>query len=143
MKTYLHVGLAGAAGAVTRYSLGLLFTQVYPSPMPWGTLLINLSGSFLLGLLTGLGLYRGVIPPAWRAPLTAGFLGAYTTFSTWAVDTVRLAESGHWSYAAANVALSILLGLPLARLGLHISCPLREQPGPGPSPARPAPSRPE
>lgn len=121
MVKYFYVGLAGAAGALSRYLLGLLATAAWPSPMPWGTLLINLTGSFLLGALTGLGVHRGKIPVAWRAPLTTGFVGAYTTFSTWAVDTVHLAEAGHLAYAGANVLLSLALGVPLAWLGLRLT----------------------
>ncbi|HYF91220.1 MAG TPA: fluoride efflux transporter CrcB [Symbiobacteriaceae bacterium] len=128
MKAYIHVGLAGAAGALSRYLLGLLVTFAFPSPMPWGTLLINLTGSFLLGALTGLGIHRGLIPHGWRAPLTTGFVGAYTTFSTWAVDTVRLWETGHWGYAAANIGLSLSLGLPLAWLGLHLTSKKEDAP---------------
>ncbi|MDF2628753.1 MAG: putative transrane protein [Symbiobacteriaceae bacterium] len=140
MKSSLFVGLAGAAGALSRYLLGLLIQGFWPSPMPWGTLVINLTGSFLLGLLTGLGLHRGLIPPAWRIPLTTGFIGAYTTFSTWAVDTVLLAETGHIWAATANVMVSIGLGLPLAALGLRLSGPpqaAESDPRPGTEPRSP------
>ncbi|HEY3366258.1 MAG TPA: fluoride efflux transporter CrcB [Symbiobacteriaceae bacterium] len=118
---YLWIGLAGAAGALARYGLGLWVGGRLPLPFPLGTLLINVTGSFLLGLVAGLGSDRGLIPPAWRAPIAVGFIGAYTTFSTWTVETVRLFEAGRLDLALGNVVLSLALGLPAVWLGLVVS----------------------
>lgn len=121
MKLYLALGLAGAAGASSRYLLGLLAATAAPGPFPLGTLLINLSGSLVLGLLVG----HDGLPERWRIPVATGFLGAYTTFSTWTVDTIRLYEEGHVGLAGANVAVSLLLGLPLVWIGLRIGARLK------------------
>lgn len=118
---YIWIGLAGAAGALSRYGLGLWMGRWLPAAFPWGTLVINLTGSFLLGLVAGLGNDRGLIPTPWRAPIAIGFIGAYTTFSTWTVDTVRLFETGQVVPATANVVASLALGLPAAWLGLVAS----------------------
>jgi CrcB protein len=117
---YFWVGLAGTAGALSRYLLGALVSAHVHTAMPWGTLLINLSGAFLLGLLAGWGIDRGRLPAEWRAPITVGFVGAYTTFSTWSVDTVMLLDAGRFGLATANILLSIGLGLPLTWLGLRL-----------------------
>ncbi|MGE5675055.1 MAG: fluoride efflux transporter FluC [Mycobacterium leprae] len=120
-RTVLWIGLCGAAGACTRY-LGLAWlASRLSSPFPWPTLVINLTGSFLLGLVTGLGVERGLIPPAYRAPITAGYIGAYTTFSTWAVESMKLISHGHWLLATGNVLVSVGLGLPAVWLGLASS----------------------
>lgn len=118
---YIYVGLAGAAGALTRYWVGVVVGGLVTGRFPWAILLINITGSFLLGFLTGFGVERGLIPTAWRAPLSVGFVGAYTTFSTWTLDTVNLLESGHWALATANVAVSVVLGMAAVRLGLICS----------------------
>lgn len=115
---YLAVGAAGAAGAVSRYLVGLFGLWVLPSSFPWTTMTVNLSGSFLLGLVVGVIIRRGRVVPSWQHPVTAGFLGSYTTFSAWAVDSVTLYSSGLIGYAALNVALSLTLGLAAAYLGL-------------------------
>jgi len=84
---------------------------------PWGTLVINVTGAFVLGLLTGLADHRGV-PGAVLTVVGTGLLGAFTTFSTFAFDTVGLAERGRPGGAAANVGASLVLGLGAAALGL-------------------------
>lgn len=113
------IGLAGAAGAVTRFWLGSYVTMRVNSHFPWGTFVINISGSFVLGFLTGLGLGRGVAR-TWLVPASAGFLGAYTTFSTWCLETVRLLEGGNRLFALLNVLASTATGLVAAALGLYL-----------------------
>lgn len=115
----LWIGLAGAAGAVVRFWLGSYVTLRVDSPFPWGTFVINMSGSFVLGFLTGLGLGRGV-SHTWLVPASAGFLGAYTTFSTWCLETVRLLEGGSRLFALLNVLASATTGLVAAALGLFL-----------------------
>lgn len=116
---YFWVGLAGAAGAISRYLLGLLAETAAPSPFPLGTLAVNLTGSFLLGFAAG----HARVPERWRVPLTTGFLGAYTTFSTWTVETVMLYQSGQALLATANLVLSLLLGPAMVWLGLQAGAP--------------------
>ncbi len=87
---------------------------------PFGTLVVNLSGAFILGLLATLALERSVLPAAIRAPVLIGFVGAYTTFSTWMLETWRLAEQGAWLGAVANVGGSVILGLVALGAGIAL-----------------------
>jgi len=109
-STLAAVAAAGALGALARHLLGGWLTALLPGPFPAATLIINLLGTLLLGFVTGYGIERGRLPEAWRVPVSVGFLGSFTTFSTWAVDTVLLFEAGHRTPAVANVALSLALG---------------------------------
>ena len=117
------VALAGSAGALARFGLDGGIKRRWPTTFPWATLLINVSGSLLLGLLTGLVLFRGE-PDAIRIVLGTGFCGGYTTFSTASFETVRLLQTGRRLQAATNAVGSLLLtvlaggaGLALAQLG--------------------------
>ena len=114
------VALGGAAGAVTRYVVDGFIAERVTSAFPWGTLVINLSGSALLGVLFALAIEKGVLPPSVRAPLMIGFLGAYTTFSTLMLESWRLVEDGALGLAFANVAGSAVLGLGAMLVGLTI-----------------------
>ncbi|HMQ28921.1 MAG TPA: CrcB family protein [Acidimicrobiales bacterium] len=86
---------------------------------PWGTLVVNVVGSFLLGVLTGLTVHHGLhgAPRLW---FTTGLCGAFTTFSTFTWETVRLVEEGEWRVAAANVAGSLVAGLAAAATGMSL-----------------------
>ena len=113
------VGLAGGVGAVARLVLdGLLRARVRVS-FPLGTTVINVTGSFLLGLVTGLALVHG-LPPEWRAVLGTGFLGGYTTFSTASYETVRLAQQRRYRAALMNGVGMLVLALAAAGLGLWL-----------------------
>jgi len=116
---FFWIGLAGAAGAVARFWLGSYITLRTDSPFPWGTFVINITGSFALGFLTGAGLGRS-LSRAWLVPASTGFLGAYTTFSTWCLETVRLVEGGSPLPALLNVLASAVAGLVAAALGLYL-----------------------
>ena len=112
--------LACAAGAVARYVVDRLVTDAVRRDFPWGTIAINLSGSFVLGLLTGFGLYHGFSSDA-RLVLGTGFCGGYTTFSTFSFETVRLIETGRVGAAVRNVAVSTGGGLVFAAAGLALA----------------------
>ncbi|MBA2700775.1 MAG: fluoride efflux transporter CrcB [Chloroflexi bacterium] len=114
------IGLGGAAGAVARYLVDGLVTQQAASAFPFGTLVINLSGSLVLGVLFALAIERNVLPADIRAPVMVGFLGAYTTFSTLMLQSWLLVESGAIGMAILNVVGSSLLGLLAVLLGLGI-----------------------
>lgn len=116
---YVGIAVGGFAGAVVRFWIGGRLGRGFGTVFPVGTMVINVSGSLLLGLLTGWSLGGGV-PSAWRSTLGTGFLGAYTTFSTWNLETVRLVESGRWRLAGMNVLLSTAAGLGAAWIGLHL-----------------------
>jgi CrcB protein len=112
--------VAGAIGAPLRYELDGLVGQRVDGVFPWGILLINVSGSFLLGLLTGLGLHHGLGKTP-RIVLGTGFCGAFTTFSTFTYETVRLLEEGDLTEALANLALTLVLGAGAAAAGLALA----------------------
>ena len=121
IRSLIGVMIGGALGAAARYSLSLWMIKRYGPQFPWGTLLINLSGCFALGLLAGLRLGgRHAMPEFLTPALAAGFLGAYTTFSTFGVETVLLMESGKENAAIFYVASSVLIGIAAAGLGLLI-----------------------
>lgn len=103
MKLLLFLALGGAAGTLARYGLGGL-VQPAGSSFPWGTLVVNIAGSFALGFLMRWLLGSGIATPELRAALTVGFCGAFTTMSSFSYETVALLESGESVRAAAYVA---------------------------------------
>lgn len=114
----LAIAAGGAAGAVLRWVVGLACLRLFGPHFPVGTMLINLSGSFLLGWFVGMVAARPAIPDAVRLALATGVLGAYTTFSTFMLESVALWDSGSVLRAVANVVGSIVLGLVALRLGM-------------------------
>lgn len=113
-----YVALGSAAGGVLRYLLGGWIQQRAGGTFPLQTLLINVSGSFLLGLLQRYALESTAISPEVRTMLTIGFCGGYTTFSTFSFETVRMLEDGDWSRAALYIGLSVVLCVAAAVLGI-------------------------
>lgn len=97
---YLWLGLGGCLGANLRYIVGQLIVTRLGAAFPFGTFLINASGSFLIGVLLTLLTERLVVDPFWRLLLVAGFLGSYTTFSSYTYEALALAEEGLWGRAA-------------------------------------------
>jgi CrcB protein len=112
LAAWLGVGLLGGCGALARFGLTLLVADRLHPHLPMGTLVVNLSGAFLLGLLAG-----GAIEGDARLLLGAGAIGSYTTFSTWMLETQRIDEAGKRRTAVANIVLSVVLGLAAAALG--------------------------
>lgn len=110
MRT-LWIGAAGFAGAVSRYAVEGLISTRTRGVFPWGTLSVNVSGCFALGFVFALLTERFLPHPTVRAALSIGFLGAYTTFSTFAFETMRLAEGGAFVMAGINLASSVLAGV--------------------------------
>jgi CrcB protein len=115
MLWYIAVG--SAIGGVSRYLVGGLVQRLTAGTFPAGTLLINITGSFLLGAILRYGIDTPTITPELRAFLTVGLCGGYTTFSTFSYETVALLEDGEWSRAALYVALSVGLSLVATFLG--------------------------
>ena len=105
------IGLGGFAGAVARYLLDGRLSAATGGGFPWGTLVINVSGSLAIGLLFALITERAVLPAAWRGPLMIGFLGSYTTFSTLTLESWRMIEDGAWLTAGGNLIGSVALGM--------------------------------
>jgi fluoride exporter len=116
----LLIGLGGFAGAIARYAVDGAVADRTGGDFPWGTLVINASGSFLLGFLFAMTAERAILPADIRGPLMIGFLGAYTTFSTWMLESWGLIENGSYGAAVANLAGSVVVGLVAVAAGLAI-----------------------
>jgi len=114
------IALGGAAGAVTRYIVDVAIAQRTRGAIPWGTLVINVSGSLVLGLLFALAVERGFLPASIRGPVMIGFLGAFTTFSTLMLESWRLWEDGATALAVINLVGSSVLGIGGVAAGLII-----------------------
>lgn len=117
---YIFIGVGGFAGAITRYVVDGFVSDRTGGGFPWGTFVINITGSFVLGLLFALSQERAILPAEIRAPVMIGFIGAYTTFSTWMLESWRLIEAGAWPSAIANLGGSLVLGLVAVLLGMTL-----------------------
>lgn len=112
----LYVGIGGIFGAITRYLLGKWITRTTRSLFPFGTLIINISGSFILGVLAAL--HTDHVLPEWLwLLLGVGFMGAYTTFSTFGYETIQMLKTRDTRNAVLYVALSVILGIVFAWIG--------------------------
>jgi CrcB protein len=121
MRTVVAVGVAGFAGAVARYGIEGFVSERAGGAFPWGTLIVNISGSFVLGVLFAVLIEGRVLTPGWlRTSLTVGLVGAYTTFSTFTLETVRLIEERSYLLAATNAQGSLLVGLLAAYAGIVV-----------------------
>ena len=116
----LAVALAAGAGAVARYVLDQVVQHRSRTGFPYGTLVVNVTGSLLLGVVTGLSLHHG-LPDEVTVIVGVGFAGGYTTLSTWAWESLSLAERGQLLQAAGNVLGSFGLGLAAAAAGLGLT----------------------
>ena len=115
LLVWLGLGVLGGVGAIARFAVDAEISARAASRLPLGTLAVNLSGTLALGLLAG------ATADADALHLVAtGLLGSYTTFSTWMYESERLAEDGERGWAAANIALSLALGVGIAWIGLQI-----------------------
>lgn len=114
----LWVGIAGFGGAITRYWLDGVVSRVTGGGFPWGTLAVNVSGCFLVGLLTTVLTGRFLPHPTVRIAVTIGFIGAFTTFSTFAYESLRQLQEGAIALAVVNVTSSVVIGIVAAWLGV-------------------------
>lgn len=110
MATALWIGVAGFFGAMSRYWIAGFVSRVEET-FPWGTFVVNVSGCFLLGLLVAMFSHRFVVHPDLRIALTVGFLGAYTTFSTFALETFEFGETRAMGPGILNVLASVVVGI--------------------------------
>ncbi|MGQ9919808.1 MAG: fluoride efflux transporter CrcB [Desulfobacca sp.] len=117
----LLVMLGGSLGALSRYGVSLLAVQLFGSRFPWGTLIVNLAGCFLIGLAFALG-ERGlsIMNPSMRLFFMTGYLGALTTFSTYGLETMNALRSGRYLVTTANILANNLIGSALVILGLIV-----------------------
>jgi CrcB protein len=117
MGNFLAVGAGGFLGAIARYAVGLWIGQKWGRSFPLGTFVINVSGSFIIGLVMTLFTERLMVNPQWRLLIAVGFLGAFTTFSTFELETGNLLRDSEWMLAAMNVVLSVLVGFIALKIG--------------------------
>lgn len=120
MREFLIIALGAALGANARYWLSTWFAGRFGPAFPWGTLFINVSGGLLIGLVLTVLNQRLVSDPTARLLLATGFLGAYTTFSTFTYETMRLLQDGAYGPALFNVAGSVTLGLTATLGGMIV-----------------------
>ena len=111
--------VAGGVGAVLRYLVDHLVKRMTGSGAPVGILVVNVTGSLVLGFLTGAALHHGV-SALWLTVIGTGLIGSYTTFSSFTLDTVSLAERDQWALSVVNLVVSLGLGVGAAALGLAL-----------------------
>jgi CrcB protein len=116
----LAIATAGALGAVARFVVDAFVTDHVDGAMPVGTLVVNVTGSFLVGIITGAALYHGFATNA-RLVLGTGFCGGYTTFSTFTIESIVLVQQGARREAMRNVAASFVLPVAAAAIGLALT----------------------
>jgi CrcB protein len=120
MYKLLSIAAGGAIGAVLRYGVAGVVQSCMVSMYPWGTLAVNLIGSFLAGLLWALAEYT-YLPPQLKTFMFIGILGGFTTFSTYMLETFHLMREGEYFFALGNILLSNLLGIVLVFSGVMLS----------------------
>lgn len=118
MRDLLAVAAGGAIGASTRYLVAQAFITRGQTVVPWHTMLVNVTGAFLLGVVMTLSLERGTLSEPWLLFLGVGVLGGYTTFSTFSVETLDLLREGMYAQAAGYSLGSLALGIAAAALGI-------------------------
>jgi CrcB protein len=121
MTNYFIIGLGGFFGAVARYIVALWIGQRWGRIFPLGTFVVNISGCFLISFLMSLFTEKFMVNPQLRLFLVIGFLGAYTTFSTFEYETGNLVKDGEWAIALANVILSVIAGFVALKSGEFIA----------------------
>jgi CrcB protein len=119
MIQFLVVALGGAAGCTLRYATTLGATRLLGTGFPFGTMIVNLAGCLLAGLIFGLAEQRAGISPVVRLLLLTGFLGGYTTFSTFMLETMTLIEAGSWLAALGSFLANNMAGAALAVAGIY------------------------
>ena len=118
MRAYLWVSVGALAGANLRYFVSRLAAKLISTNFPYGTLLINVTGSLLVGFFLAWTTERVLIDPKWRWLIAIGFCGSYTTFSSFAYESIAYMEQGHWLLFSTNVVLNNLLCLGAVLLGM-------------------------
>ena len=118
MQQVLLIALGGSIGCVARFSISSISSNAASGTFPWGTLAVNLTGSFLIGIFAEL-FETTIVPSGWRSFVTIGFLGGYTTFSTFTLETLNLLRDGELRFALLNMLGSNLLGVAFVALGLY------------------------
>jgi CrcB protein len=120
LRMILAVAAGGALGSVARYLVGIGSTRLFGLGFPWGTLLINIAGSFLIGAFVELFALKWDLPQDARVFLTVGICGGFTTFSTFSLDAYVLVQRGEWWFAAAYIIGSVVLSIGALVAALHL-----------------------
>ncbi len=115
------IALGGAVGAIARYQLAAMIQARVPAGFPWGTFIVNITGCLVMGVATTLLTERLIVHPNWRFLIPIGFIGAYTTFSTFELETFRAVTDGDWLVGGLNVVGSVLAGYVALWLGVVLS----------------------
>jgi fluoride exporter len=121
MDRYVMIAVGGALGALARYQLAALVQARVTAGFPWGTFVVNISGCLVMGVAATLLTDRLVVHPNWRFLIPIGFIGAYTTFSTFEYETFRAVSEGGWFIGAANVVGSVVAGYVALWLGVVLT----------------------
>jgi CrcB protein len=120
-RDVLLISLGAAIGANLRYGVNRLALKYLSASIPYGTLIVNVTGSFVLGFFLAWTAERVLASPHWRMLVAVGFCGAYTTYSSYGFETVALVEQGHYGLAAANVAANNLVSLAAVIAGMALA----------------------
>jgi CrcB protein len=120
LRMLLAVAAGGALGSVARYLVGIGSARLFGLGFPWGTLIINIAGSFLIGAFVELFALKWELPQEARVFLTVGICGGFTTFSTFSLDAYVLMERGEWWLVAAYIAGSVVLSIGALVAALHV-----------------------
>ncbi|WP_406676263.1 fluoride efflux transporter CrcB [Moorella sp. ACPs] len=118
---YIYIGIFGFLGAIARFGLGRSIATFWPSTFPLGTLMINILGCFALGFILTYSLERLTLSPELRQGITTGFIGAFTTFSTFSLETITLLFKGYVAYAGIYILASTLGGLIAVKAGIILA----------------------
>ena len=119
MKIILAIGTGSFLGGIFRYLLSASLNARYLSSFPFGTMIVNISGCFLIGIVYGF-FEKGMISPDWKLFLATGLLGGFTTFSAFSIETIGLLRVGQLGYAAAYVSASVIVGLLATLVGIFL-----------------------
>src|SRR5262252_8693196 len=117
-RSILLVGIGGFVGSVSRYLVAVLFAAQVSSVFPFATLIVNVVGCFIIGILFALSDRGNILSPEWRILLTTGFCGGFTTFSTFSYESIRLIQDGELFYLGLYVVLSVVIGFGATYLGI-------------------------
>jgi len=123
-RIFLLIGVGGFIGSVARYYSQQVVSKYFPSPMPYGTLSVNVLGCLIIGVVYGLFERGNILSPEWRIFLATGICGGFTTFSTFSYENLQLLRDGEFVYASAYILLSVVLGLLATYGGFLITKPV-------------------